>query len=523
MHQALEDTSIWNSNHMHLSATRAALSHSMFLIRQIPVYAMFQSALFAFVAVTGALWTTLLLRQVATAFWIAFLTPMGLAMTIALCLPEKFADAFEGIFYGVAILYSAFGFWLARRLFYRAQDAAWTGGVINFSRWRYFEGGAESLSVARWRRPMRALCRKEFQLHSIALIGAGALLGMHIAIFFLRAFYTNFHKNSTVAVLTDFFWMLWLVMPLLIGCMAVAEERKLGVTDEQFCLPVSRRKQFLIKFLPTMFFGIFFGSIMPLSLETIAAHLGNGNEIFTPSTHNYIWDINGLTVFEINVVALSAGFALAAFFASTLARNFLQAFSITIVTIVGSIIFVGFIGWVIREQPTFFGIMLWHSVLPILIALVVVPTALLWLAYLNFNHFQESKRLWRRNVLGISGTLLFVIVSSAAIYNRAWEMFEPAEPPHGTAKLSLSNPPKINASGGITVVLPDGRAWLDYAGINSGDIMRLMFNPLPRNEGPAQFIQDSNWAQVVTDMGRTVGLKSDGTLWISPFTWNSLT
>ena len=51
----------------------------------------------------------------------------------------------------------------------------------------------------------------------------------------------------------------------------------------------------------------------------------------------------------------------------------------------------------------------------------------------------------------------------------------------------------------------------------------LMLNPIPRNEGPAQFIEGSNWVDVATDAGRTIGLKSDGTLWIPPFTWNTFT
>ena len=94
---------------------------------------------------------------------------------------------------------------------------------------------------------------------------------------------------------------------------------------------------------------------------------------------------------------------------------------------------------------------------------------LIWLSYLNFNHFQESKRLWRRNVLGISGALLFVIIGSALIYNRAWEIFEPAEPPHGAAKFSLQNPPKVRANGGITDV---AAGWPGVAGLRRNQFQR---------------------------------------------------
>lgn len=508
--------------HWAISAPLSPWHHNPDIIRSDFWNSMLASATVLFVAASGGLWTTLLFRQLATAFWITFLAPVGLSLAIIFCLADRLSDKTVAVVFEVAaIIYSSWGFWLARRMFYRAQDVGWTGGVIAFTRWRYFESGSESFNAARRRRPVRALFHKEFQLHSIALVGAGILLGLHIVIFILRALYVSSHRNSTVAVLSDFFWVFWLVMPIVIGCMAVAEERKLGVADEQFCLPVSRRRQFLIKFIPTMIFGILIGGVMPLFIEGIATDLGIGNEIFASATHpGNIFGINGLLWFKICVVALSVGFALAAFFASTLARNFLQALSITIITIVGCTLFVGLVAWVNRMRPTFFGITPWHSILPILIALLIVPPTLIRLAYLNFNRFQESRRLWQRNVLGVSGALLFVIFGSTAIYNRAWEIFEPAEPAHGVAKLSLSNPPKINFQVGMTVLLPDGKAWLDYVDIHYSESLankvRLMVQSLPQSIGPRQLVGGSDWVQIAAQYDKTIGIKSDGTLWASP-------
>ncbi len=42
------------------------------------------SGVVAMVALVGGLWTTLLLRQIAAAFWITFLAPAGLLMLIFL-------------------------------------------------------------------------------------------------------------------------------------------------------------------------------------------------------------------------------------------------------------------------------------------------------------------------------------------------------------------------------------------------------------------------------------------------------
>ena len=118
---------------------------------------------------------------------------------------------------------------------------------------------------------------------------------------------------------------------------------------------------------------------------------------------------------------------------------------------------------------TIFGITPWHSILPFLIAIPVISASLLWLAWLNFSHYLESRRLWQRNILGLAGMVVFFFVlfaSSAAFYNRAWEMFEPAEPPHGPAKFSSSAPPPCKAviMAVSLVQLSDGRIWCDSLG-----------------------------------------------------------
>ncbi len=134
-------------------------------------------------------------------------------------------------------------------------------------------------------------------------------------------------------------------------------------------------------------------------------------------------------------MAAAAWLALVSFFASTLAKTFLQAIGFAIAT---------FIGWVMLISVFAVGhrTFLWthshaiHSCRWSSSSPTIIVT-LLWLAYLNFKNFRDGWPLWRRNILGITGALVFIAVSSAALYNRAWEVFEPAEPAHGPAKLSL--------------------------------------------------------------------------------------
>ena len=458
------------------------------------------------------------------------------------------------VLYGAAGIYSISSFWLAHRLFHRAQDAAWTGGVIDFSRWRYFESGSQATVSVRRRRPIAALLKKEFQLHSISLICVGALLVLHIGVFFLRISYANFHRNSMADTISDFFWALWLAMPLMIGCTAVAEERKLGVTETQFCLPASRRFQFAAKFIPVMVFGVLLGGVLPLLLETLAGHIGAPNEIFRPDSYQgNEFGISNFALFEISIVALSVGLALTGFLASTLAKNFLQALSIAIVILVGICLFIAFLlsgphseNWRVAIR----GMQFWGIFLPMAISILTAILFIPWLAYRNFSHFVEGGRLWRRNLLAGAGAVLFIFASSTAIYNRAWEIFEPAEMPHGPAMFSPANPPKLSSDdrGDLQVQFPDGRIWFNNLGypyfngsINNWDwFCYSLVHSLPVSAGPQQFMAGSNWIsatsrhvefrnpwgtspRTVVGYLDTVGVQADGTLWISseakPVAW----
>ena len=508
-------------------------------------HAMLASVAVLFVALAGGLWTTLLLRQISAAFWITFLAPAGMLVTATLCLPEKYADneiVVPALLYSLAVIYAAAGFWLAHRLFHRAQDAAWAGGVISFSTWRYFSAGKPASVSVRRRQPLAALLKKEFQLQSISLFCVGTLLVLHLGVLLMRATYIPSHKSSVAEGISDLFWALWLIMPLIIGGTAVAEERKLNLAESQFCLPVSRRTQFVVKFLPVMIFGTLLGGVMPMLLESLAAHFGAPCETYRLNHYHAGQYSPDVISFELVIVALAAGLSWVSFFASTLARNFLQALSISIVIIVGCCLLASFGDYFGKLEFSILGILPWPSVLPILIGVPTLLVLLMWLLYRNFNWFQEGWRLWRRNLRGILTAMLFVFVSSALLYNRVWEVFEPAEPAHGAAKFSSPNPSALRGdfNRSLLVRLPDGRVWFDNLGFpfvpfleNQPSRWRRLWwflaDPRPISIGPRQFIAGSNWVSVSTsridfwtefpqqtpsylDM---VGIKADGTLWVS--------
>ena len=509
--------------------------------------AMLASVAVLLIALTGGLWTALLLRQISAAFWITMLAPAGLAMGIIFAMSLLFKSAPDGalylVLYSAAAIYVASTFWLAHRLFLRAEDSGWTGGVVAFSKWRYFEKTNQPVQSRRQSRALAALFKKELQLQSISLFGAATLLGLHLAVFILRGFYVPNHQNSLAEAASEFFWVLWLIIPLVIGCTAVAEERKLGVVAEQFCLPVSRRSQFWLKGVITLLLGVLLGGLTPLLLESLAMRLGIPTEIFKNTDYPWL------------ILALAAGLAGIGFAASTLARNFLQALSIAIVMIVGVSLSITYLSAVVSQlgeyQQRFFlfGLIPDSWGLVVLLGLPTLIVAVPWLLYGNFNNYQEGGRLWRRNVVGVVAILAVILAGSATIYQRPWELWQPAEPAHGVPVLSQANPPELQTGNPLAmqVRLPDGRIWCGSLGYSfwaeqpsvANILWTLLVHPLPQITGPTVYIGGSNWVSATTwhvgfwDLKErntrvngyldTIGIQTNGTLWISrearPVVW----
>jgi ABC-type Na+ efflux pump permease subunit len=495
-------------------------------------------SLIAAATFTGGLWTTLLLRQLAGAFWLTLLVPAVLSGVAGAFSAQTESDNLVIAVLSVVIaVYSVGGFLFARWLFFRAQDVGWSGGNIVLPEWKFFAHSENAVSL-RNRKPLFALVKKEFQLQQISLFGAAGILVLHFGIILLRK-YHHFNKDSAGEVLTPIFWMVWLVLAPVIGSMAVAEERRLGVMEGQLCLPVSRRIQFTVKAVFTLGLGIFLGGVMPMLLEHLAASLGTQNLMFVRPGDNSGIDFFWLSFF---VVSSAAWLALLGFFGSSLSRSFLQAVGFGIATFFISTALVS-----IGGREFFQGFISVHSALPVVVAIPTIIITMLWLAYLNFKNFHPGWPLWRRNLLGFTGAFVFVIAVSTALYNRVWEVFEPAEPAHGPAELFLSNPPVLRAdfSNNLLVRLPDGSVWfeyLDYGHPYYNDssrirwLLRFLVDPLPKISGAKRYIAGSNWVSAtvrhvdfelsekdnppqgsmhVSGYLDTVGVQADGTLWIS--------
>ena len=469
---------------------------------------------------TGGLWTALLLRQLAGAFWLTLLVPAVLSGVAAILLTnvESLDTTIIAVLAVIMGFYSVAGFFFARWLFFRAQDVGWSGGALVLPEWKFLA----SENTARHWKPFFASLKKELQLQQVSLFGAAGILVLHFGVLVWRTHH-QFQPNSPGEVLSAIFWMLWLALPVVLGATAIAEERKLGVMESQLSLPVSRRRQFFLKAVVVIVLGTLLGGVIPMYMEHVAWVIAPKKSMFSES---------GAKLVPLAIVGLAAWLSVVSLFASSLARSFLQAVGFAIAAFFGCALLIP----AFTEGRMFFFDAIPHwSALPMTIAVLTFFLTLLWLAWLNFKNFRDGWPLWRRNVLGLITAFVFTIVASILIYHRFWEVLEPAEPPHGPARLSLASPPVLkNEWGNLQVRLPDGRVWANHLIWPQGHSHLWQNFVRPRTPFAASspgYVEGSNWTSMVTayvgdfdpDSGmepyagylNSVGIKPDGTLWVS--------
>lgn len=480
------------------------------------------TTLFTVVAYAGGLWSVLLLRQVAAAFWFTLLIPASLTMLVAYVTTKlESTDAAEPLIIAVLAAYSIAGFLWARRLFLRSQDAHWTGGEIALPGWLRLPRRPTATTAASGHHPRRALLWKELQLHQSQFIIAGFLSVVHVIVILVRPGQETLTDSPIYEFVTYTLWSLWPIMALLIGCAAVAEERKLGTLEAQLCLPVQRRTQFVIKAGVALALALFFGVVMPLLLEgrrTLpsferAEDVGQAmrpdaliSDNFAEAVFQIISLLWPLLPF-LPLILVSMVLCFASFYASTLARNTLQAIAPAILGLVAlwALVF-GVEVLAASANPP------WRGPLIYLIGAPVLVVTLAGLAYWNFKRVLVGWSVWRRNLLTLVATLLGVSIVTAALYHRTWEHLQRLEPAHGPMHLPPGGLQLQGAESGRLFVnrLPDGKFWQAYliynASSREGDSPWL-FEP--------QTFGSSNWTHWITHITRTeaAAIQADGSLW----------
>ena len=453
--------------------------------------------LFGLVAFSGSLWTVLLLRQVAAAFWFTLIVPGALLTIVAACCSGSSDEFILAMITSVLGIYSLAGFFFARWLFFRAQDLQWTGGNIVLPEWRGLGRVRAAAGNIRMWRPNTALWRKEIQLHQSQLVIAFVLFVLHLAVLAVRGL-CDLSKSRDLEVLLKGFWVFWLVMPLLVGCAAVAEERKLGIHEGQLCLPVKRRTQFVIKLLVALGLSVFLGGLMPILLE-----IGQ----ILPSVH---FSTSYGDWLELLILpGIPALICTISFYVSTMARNTLQTLAPAAlgVILVWPLIFIT-AGAIIPPYD-----FLWHGPLGAFIILPILAVTLLLLTYSNFQRVLTGWNLVGRNLPTIVSSIAIGVVLTSTIYHRVWEKLTPFEPAHGSPRLSLSQPVSLKSDPtGLSAFLPDGRIWTAPVFVQPP---ASFFGNFKVSSPDARNLPGTNWLAFEHNYWLAAGIRSDGTLWVS--------
>ncbi len=423
------------------------------------------------------------------------MTPLAIILGISSLFSDRLdSDKSVSIIIIVALaVYSIAGFFAAIFLFRRCQDLQGSGGEVSLSWFKKFAGletamRARAISF-RPRHRFIALAWKEIQLHQVNILIAALFLLLHLSAFIVRKIHPHFSNPDLQAVL-EMIWLLWLLMPILIGCSTIAEERRFGIMESQLSLPVSRRAQLLIKFSIGLGLSLLLGAAIPLLVEG------------TKDLNHWLF-------------LIVAGLFFVSFYASSFARTVLQAMGLAI--IVGVVLFFGETITVINVfgslvQHGYFGFSEYQfgfDLLKTFLGLSVLLLVLVWLIFWNYKQLRQNTSLLLVNFFSLLAAFAAIYLLSYGTYFRAWEYVTPTLPLRGFMRLSPAPEVKLAGSpGAIYAVLPDGRLSIQtrtYRPLLNGFVVSTRRN--------SSFVPGTNWTQAAADNFQAVGIRSDGSLW----------
>lgn len=477
-------------------------------------------------AFAGGLTIPLLVRQGSTAFALTIVAPALIAVMAHLVAPLFSEHATSGTCIGVALAcYTVAAIVWSYRLFARAEDRAPLMRTVAAPTWAQawfrlprFLWPAGATSCGR-----RALIAKELRFFEpVLLLGAG-LAVIHLGLVGARSLAGGFRPQSTAELIASEFWRLWLVMPLLLGAMAVADERRHGTHEAQLCLPVSRRTQFLIKVGIGATLALLFGGVLPHLLEG-GRTLPVVREVVSSAARQPIGAVWASVLQVLGsagrfVVVLPAPIVLFAcgFFVSTLTRNVLRALGLGALA---SLFATGV--WLnpgcarTLENPPV--TLLWEGQLMHLITVPALLVALAALAYRNSTHVLVGWRHVRRNLACIAIVLAGSFALTAAIYQRAWELLPTHEPAHGAPRFEQRDVARFDATSGALIThLADGTTAVHRITFPKPTLLEHMLGnrkltPVP-GHGP---LPAGAWKSIVAFPNVILALDQGGRLWSTP-------
>ena len=288
--------------------------------------------------------------------------------------------------------------------------------------------GPFNLLVPRYRDPWTSLLRKEFRIQKDSFVVAAVMCFCSVLIALVWDLDRNPDHHDFLAGMTFVpIAVLVFIIPSIAPGGSVAEERKWGVSTWQRALPVSSRKQWVVKVVVVIFTCGLLGVVLPTCLW-----MADGWVFRLPiGPGPFHWDrlFHGATAadFYLGVVVLLdwvLGYLLwlsLGVFASSLCANSAKAVVLSIGLITGSAgLAVGSISWVIRllgiVQPEEPSMELVVMLLAVYFAGLILLTQ--YLAYRNHRTGEpETRGVWMQ-----VGMVTAVIVLGAALGFVFWSL-----------------------------------------------------------------------------------------------------
>lgn len=480
---------------------------------------------------SGGLWAILITRSMVTAFWIAALAPSAPGMFSEGFLegrvanPEAWVDVMLAV-YVVACLASAF------RLFVRLEHRGAGLEAITM-----IDASKPGPRLPAWfaelchRSPWMTLLCKELRMHRGFLTFIPWNLVAHLAVIALRSS-IDLSRNTTAELACTYYWVSWLVLPVLIGCHMISEERRLGTWESQLTLPCPRSTQVAIKVIVMVVITLLAGSILPIALER--------NQLFSESRFEPMSLIDQGAQLEseggfsrwallfaqgvqslpfhpeplAELALVSLGLLTLSVFASSMSRSVMHALSATAFCLILALA----ISLALANQPALLMRDAIRSPLAILLIVSALVASMWWRSVRNSYRVEVGPELWKRNGLTLAVALVVSVALSSLIYHRAWERLTPLESPHGTAQFKIEEKIQIEAHWrALTATTADGRSW----SASHETVFPKLWDRTFGHYGvgsltqPVFPLEGSNWTQVVHAALDVVGIQKDGSLWVS--------
>ena len=278
-------------------------------------------ALIPLCAFCGAPCWTLLARHGIAGMVFAAVAPGGILAVYAL-VAERFGGIESAALVStvLCLAYCVVVYWLGYAKFKRLED------VDARARELSLPAGVEAFFVrpltrlgARFQSPFAALLKKEFRLQQISFLVAGLFFLFAVA----GACLIQRHHDLAEAIIVGDCFICVLIVPLIAGATAVAEEKGWGIAEWHLTLPPSALNQWSAKMLAALSTSLALGLLLPTALFLAANALLDKHGMrsgFAP--------VPELLGFMLGSLLLTCVAVYAASFSNTTLRAILVAFAL---------------------------------------------------------------------------------------------------------------------------------------------------------------------------------------------------